>query len=359
MDDTTDHTHKSAIMQPSPVVESSMQQRHATCWQYSSVSGTTIWNHSIPSTYPSSPQQPAETQPHFSSQQFYRLNLNVMESFNHSHQASSVISFGFDEQCHNPTAHHPQSHTAEQHSPLAYSTVQFPLTLHDYIDHYYEQRREANNKLNQEMQQFIQRQQDHLRQTMNLMDQIMSFFQRLKQPETITVSAASDIQQQAEPSIHMSNEIPAVIDSIGSPINQQHQSIDQLINPASIVKQQQYHGPSKTIAHSTFVSTTHETNAIGCDHKKNVQSAEVFNPSNDDSPQEEQNKSNQCHPINFTTTPTRCVISSGISFRLKFITHFLDRNGHPMNSASGNTPVFSDVFVWMVNQVQRRSVICH
>ncbi|XP_062702010.1 probable basic-leucine zipper transcription factor Q [Aedes albopictus] len=269
-------------------------------------------NHASSSIPSSSSCQPANIQPH-------------------QHHHHYQLAAGFNGPFSSPPLCHVQP-TVVQQTPLPLSTVQFPPGQKQ-SEQSLQQIREASERYFESMQQLLQLQYQHTMELINQQFHWFSMYWSTRQ-QAHNQQKSSPIITQLQGTSYQA-PYPNVVATTA--INERHQqksSMDQLIVPAPAKvtttqcdeqqqqQQQQQKQQSKTpIAVPAAPDGSSDENEV--EHsRQNKDTTEVFNSYNVGSPRE---------------------------IDPKFVQHFLDRNGHRMDSTSGRASIFSDVFVWIVN----------
>lgn len=299
------HQHQADQRLHSPVLEPPHQYQHA------------------PSTFPSSTSfQPVEIHP----QQHHIY---------HNQTSHYQTAAGYNGSFTSPPLYN--AHPVVQQTPPPSMTANFPLDREQYIEHQFQQ-----------MHQLLQLQYQSNMEAINQQFQLFWSYW--------TTSRRMCNQQQSSPIItqQQATSYPNAIDSTA--ISEQQPSMDQLIVPASTTancddcdkQQQQKEAPKIVLA----VPTPDGSSEIELEYAlQSLQAAEVFNSFNVGSLRAAEIIFDQCPPINTKCTIRECGALAVKFHQLnsKFVQHFLDRNGHRMDSPCGRASVFSDVFKWIVN----------
>ncbi|XP_062711920.1 uncharacterized protein LOC115271089 [Aedes albopictus] len=320
--------------QRQPSVSSAGQNLHqhqVGQWLHSPVLPSIHQNQNTPSFSSSSSHQPVEIHP----LQHHNIYQN---QYSHSHQPPA----GFNGPFSSPPLCHAQP-TVVQQTPLPLSTVQFPPGQKQ-SEQSLQQMREAGERFFESMQQLLQLQYQHTMESINQQFHLISLYWSTRQQP------------------HNSQPHPNVVDTTAA-INEQHQqqsSMDQLCVPTPTTRpttqcdQQQQHKRGPIFSLAVAVPTPGGSNEIGFEYAlQSTQAAEVFNSCEIRSLREVLIKFNQ-HQAVSTKSVVESIVNLFHQSDLKFGQHFLDRNGHRMDSTSGRASVYSDIFKWMINHGRTR-----
>lgn len=333
-----------------------LHQHHADQWLHSPVLGSTHQNQYTPLSFPPSSHQPAGSHPqqHQSFHQ-HQTNIMVMEQLqDHSHQPPAVITSGFNGQFIDPSSC-PQPMI--QASTPQSSAAQYPLDREQYLDQQFLQIQEARMKSFECFQQLLQLQ---YQASMEQMRRFNEMFSLCCAAVIHTISAQQTFdQQQPVPTVALSQSSTFQTASE----RQQQQSMDQVIIPTPTVcdhyhyhHQQQTQESGNPIAIPTLYDGSNENDF---EHtQQNEQPAVVFKSYDVGSLREALITIDKCRSIsikcnirNFAASADAVKYSTTFNcvYEPKFVQHLLDRNGHQMDSRSGQTLVSNDVFKWMIN----------
>ncbi|XP_062711469.1 uncharacterized protein LOC134289538 [Aedes albopictus] len=287
-------------------------------WLHSSVLGSTHRNQHTPPSIPSSPSfHPAEIQP----QQHNYHHYQPAAGFNGPFTSSPLFN----------------AQPVVQQTPPPSSTACFPLDREQFIEHQF-----------QKMHQLLQLQYQQTMESINHQFHLFSLYWSTRQQSHNQLQSSPTITQQQGTSYQAPH--PNVVDTTAA-INEQHQqqsSMDQLFVPASTTattvycddcdQQQQQQTRGSKISFPVPTPDGSDEREIESAYTQQSPHAPVV--------------LNSFHVGSFreAINTNQYIISIKSAIRkLKFLQHFLDRNGHRMDSVSGRASVLSDVFKWMIN----------